>query len=259
MKHHTVAVLAIGLISALVLQTTPAHASGIELYLTPEKTTVKKGEFFTVQARINTNGATIDYLSTELDWPAKTLEFGGLSRQDSDFDGGCPDGLKLDFTSLYICREQKGGISGDKLIGTITYKALATATTIDIKFDAENTQIIRIGEAKPLLFTSKITSVIFAPPADAAGSDIPGSNFKENGQLPSSQTVDTGVSARPLSTRASEPVKNDTPQKTAPGVTAAQATKPKDGNTTVWVVTTLLLAAAGATFYRARHSKHAKN
>ncbi len=108
-------------------------ASPVSLYLSPSSQSVNKGANFSVAIRVNTQGNSIDYVRTYINFPTDKLSVAGISAGGTSFD------YQLESTvsgsQIKISRYSTTGVkSGDMLVATITFSAVNTGTA-QVGFD----------------------------------------------------------------------------------------------------------------------------
>ena len=124
------------IISILVSSTLAARASVVDaagsIYLSPGGASIAQGSAFNVSVRVNTGGATVDTVQANLSYPADKLDFLGIGYSGSAF------GIQAEGSggggSIKIGRGNLSAVSGDLLVGTITFQAKTSSGTGTISF-----------------------------------------------------------------------------------------------------------------------------
>lgn len=171
----------VGLVGPFVTATAPVYAAGSQLYLSPASTTVNKGASFSVQVRVNAGDTAINAIQANFTYPASLLEFVSISGKDSSFQTEAPSSGGNG--KVEIARGQIGGVKGDALFATVTFKTLAGSGTAKLEF-APGTETLRddnntnnLSGTTGATVTLKGDSVTAAPsptPAGGGGSTTSG-------------------------------------------------------------------------------------
>lgn len=120
----------------------PAHAGSI--YLSPGSRSVSGGSSFSVSVRTNTNGESVNAVQANLSYPADKLDFVGISGGGSAFTIDAPSSGGGGGVS--ISRGVIGGVTGDKLIATVTFRAKAGATGVATVNVAGGSALVRASD-----------------------------------------------------------------------------------------------------------------
>lgn len=245
-----ISTIAGGIIAALIIPAS-AQAAGVEIYLTPDKTSVKQDETFKMQARIKAEGVSVKQAYVSIEWPEHSLEFDGFSKEGSEFAKGCPDGLTGNFRTAYICSYHEEGLTGDLLLGTYTFKALKYSGSI-------NVEVIR----KTPTFSTEIYTDRYYPEYITKNSRInflpqptPSPGAKENGSLPEA-TAETQSTKSEDTNSSSSDVGNTGVSPYLESNVSIDA-KVANNKTNPWVIITIALIAGALAiwFYKFRHGK----
>lgn len=97
------------------------------LYLTPPKGSFTNGSTVTVQIRENSYGIAVNTVQANLSYPSALLQFGSISTTGSPFtttiqSTGGSGSIQLGVGIL------SGSVSGDQLVGTVTFTVIATGS-----------------------------------------------------------------------------------------------------------------------------------
>ena len=115
----------------LVAEAPEAQAAG-SIYLSPASGAIAQGSAFNVSVRVNTGGASVDTVQANLSYPTDKLDFLGIGYSGSAF------GIQAEGSggggSIKIGRGNLSAVSGDLLVGTITFQAKTSSGTGTISF-----------------------------------------------------------------------------------------------------------------------------
>lgn len=260
-----VAVLVAGLAAPLVFAPS-VHAASTSLYLAPATATVTVNNTLAVAVRISTDEG-INAVGANLTYDAGHLQFLSIDASGTSFSIEAPDN-KGGGGSVTVNRGNISGITGDKLVATVKFKALTGAQT-SVKF-ASGSQAYRSSDSSEALSmttggnynlvvaTATPTSPPPPPPAPQPTkvTNKPGSTPSAT---PPAATTNPGVT--PPATSPQAPA--DTPAAgTSDGRTIATADpvkEPLTSKTAVIGASSLLViaAAVGAlVFFRRKHDLH---
>lgn len=192
------AVMVCGIAAPLCMAVSPAHAAATSLYLSPSSANVTVNTTFNVGVRINA-GESINAVEANLTYNQSQLQYVSMSDAGSAFsinassNGGGG--------SVAINRGQVGGVTGDKLIVTLTFKALASNVTSGVSF-AGSSQALRNSDSSNVLSNTSggsyaLTAVAAAkPPAKSPTPASPPSNGSAPAPAPATPTpVSPGAEA----------------------------------------------------------------
>lgn len=124
------------IVSLLVSASLAASASVVDaagsIYLSPAGASIAKGSAFNVSVRVNTGGFSVDTVQANLSYPTDKLDFLGLSYSGSAF------GIQAQSSggggSIKIGRGNLSAVSGDLLVGTITFQAKTSSGSGTVSF-----------------------------------------------------------------------------------------------------------------------------
>ena len=156
-------VLVVGVVGSYIVSSSqagqPASTSqnvkkSPSMYLLPADSNVSKGQTFTLQLKANSVSTSVNAVQATLSYPAQMLDLVSINHKDSAY--------KIDAVEqsgngkIVIARGQIGGLTGDNLVASITFKAKNAAGTANIQFVNEtsllssstNTSIVSLENAK---------------------------------------------------------------------------------------------------------------
>ncbi len=176
MKKFLSKILLIALLipSFSFLGSAPVLAGG-SIYLSPGSKTVSQGSNFSISVRVSSSDP-IDTAQANLSYPVDKLDFVSISYSGSAFpiqaesSGG--SGV------VKIGRGIAGTVSGDKLVGTVTFRAKPNFGTAAVSFaagteaDRAGSVIVGAGSGSTLSFTNPPPPPPPPPPADKVAPKI---------------------------------------------------------------------------------------
>lgn len=255
-----IGVLAAGLAAPLFMAIAPAHAAGTQLYLSPAAATVAQGSTFAVAVRITTDEA-INAVQANFTYPSGQVEFVGINATDSSFKTEAPS-----FGgggNVSIARGQIGGVKGDALLATVTFKALAGSGSAKMEFSAGTEAMRDSNNTNALSGTTGATcSFKAAVTGGAAPTAKPSPSAASGNPTTPSASPDPTVSADQKGPQASEKptVTTNSKNSTIQPLDKNKAVndQPIATKTVVWGVSGMLIIAAaaviGTMYFRKRHA-----
>lgn len=136
--------LSLGIVSLLLFFILPQPADAGSIYLSPGARTVSRGATFSVSVRTNTGGDSVNAVQANLSYPADKLDFVGISGGGSAFTIDAPSSGGGGGVS--ISRGVIGGVTGDKLIATVTFRAKAGVTGVATVGVAGGSALVRASD-----------------------------------------------------------------------------------------------------------------
>lgn len=212
----------VGGLAAPVFGSTPAYAAANSFYLSPASANVTVNATFKVGVRINA-GESINAVEANLAYNQSQLQYVGIDGAGSAF--GIDASSSGGGGSVKINRGQIGGVTGDKLIATVTFKALATNVTSGVSF-AGSSQALRNSDSSNVLSGTSggsysLKAVATASPKPPAASPAPSTPSKTPTPAPASPVA-------PVSPTAPDEV----PATPTPGAVTPNREVPTDSSTT---------------------------
>lgn len=126
-KRRSIRILAVALIVSVVggaiFLGTSSAATG-QIYFSPGSKTIQKDESFSLSLRINP-GTTIDGVKSTLSFDASKLELSSIDTSQSAFTVKLAQSMGTG-TATVERGDLSGGVSGDSLVATFVFKALAS-------------------------------------------------------------------------------------------------------------------------------------
>jgi hypothetical protein len=168
--------IALCLILTLGLNLSPVivHAAGANITLVANRATVSAGGSLIVAIYMNGGGTPIYGVQSDLNFPSSKLQYVGFSAGSSAFEiaaaNGGGDG------SATIARGTTNPVSGVGLIGTVTFKALASSGSATISVAGSSSLSDGSGTAQPFSpgsATVNFGAVAAAPAATAPAAAAP--------------------------------------------------------------------------------------
>lgn len=131
MKHIHIKLLLIAfLLVGMLLPVATASAAGASISMVANKATVSAGSSLVVAVYINGGGTPLNAIQVDLNYPASKLQYVGVNFSGGAFEIGAAAGGGNGAVS--IARGTTSTISGSALVGTVTFKALASSGSATI-------------------------------------------------------------------------------------------------------------------------------
>ena len=163
------------------------HASGPYVFLSPSTASPYVGSTFDVRVYEQSGTAAVNAVQANILVPAGRLSYVRTDTSGSGFDLGVPTTLKNG--SLDISAGSTKALTGQQLVATVTFKALAAGSTA-INFGA-GSSILRANDSVNLIsFTQGVTYTLKTPPTAATYMAI----YPPTGTVSATQTPQIGVS-----------------------------------------------------------------
>jgi len=106
------------------------------MYFVPQSKNVTKGNVFSVAVRIDTGGDFVNAVQSVFTYPQDKLEFRGISVESSAFDIQAPSSGSNGTVS--IARAVIDAVKGDKLVASVSFKALSDAGNGRLDFTSDS-------------------------------------------------------------------------------------------------------------------------
>lgn len=162
--------LAIALLVGITLWPIVAHAAGTSFSMVANKATVANGGSLIVALYMNGGGTPINAMQLDLTFPASKLQYIGFSAGGSAFEIAASNSGGDGFAS--IARGTTGSVSGSGLIGTVTFKALASSGSAAINV-AGSSALVNANDNSSVPYASYGVSVNFGAVAAAPAAAAP--------------------------------------------------------------------------------------
>lgn len=152
LRHHkllSAALILPAFVMSYALLTDSASAQDASLYLDPASATVSEGDTFDVDVRVDTDGEDVNAAEAQLLYSASDLSFVEIDSSSSAFEveasesGGSGE--------VTISRGTTTPQSGDLLLSTVTFEAVAGGVTTDITFDEADSAVVRESDNQDIL------------------------------------------------------------------------------------------------------------
>lgn len=167
-----IAVLLIGSIMPLMAPPHAVQAAGVQLYMSSSASSVEKGATFTVSVRMNAAGEDINAVQADFSYSTSNLEFVAIGSA-SDFSlqpQSSGSGGTVSLTRGHFAP----GLTGDKLVATVAFKALVDSGTTTLIFNSSSQALRNADSSDALTGTSGLTFSFVAPPVvDATPAPTP--------------------------------------------------------------------------------------
>ena len=118
------------LIAALLISAKPIFAGSANLYLSPGSQTVAQGNTFTVSVRTNISGDSANAVQAYLNYPTASLDFVRINTAGTSFEIQAENGGGSG--NVQIVRGSVSGVSGDKFVASVTFRAKVSTGTASI-------------------------------------------------------------------------------------------------------------------------------
>lgn len=260
---------ALGMLIPLVMVAAPVpivYAASTSLYISPATATVAQNATVAVAVRLNTGGEPINAVQADLNYDQAQLQFVSIDANGSAFGVTAPSNGGNGKVS--IARGNIGEVTGDVLVATVSFKAVAAAGTNEVTF-ADSSQVVRSTDNINVLtgtvggkFTLKA----------AGGGTQPGPVPKPSTASPSSRNASpatppaaTTPGATPPATPSETPVEEGgSPSPMPAGTTYKPSFRPPDSvsdasvaaKVAFWSLSSLAVIAAVALIWRSVLRRH---
>lgn len=137
MKHKQHIVMAVGAVVAALVwaASVPAQAAGSAIYLSPSNRSLAKGATIAVAVRVNA-ASSVNAVQANLTYPADKLDYVSISY------GGSAFGVQAQSAggggTVQIGRGSFDGVSGDKLVATVTFRAKVDSGNATVSVSADS-------------------------------------------------------------------------------------------------------------------------
>jgi hypothetical protein len=275
-KRHLLTAMAFGVTFGglgTYLLTPSSAQTATSMYLAPASANVTVGNNFSVAVRINA-GESINAVAADLSYDSSKLQFVSIDATGSAFSTEAPS--TGGSGSVSINRGQIGGVTGDKLVATVNFKALAASAATAVTF-AGSSQSVRNADNTDALSAATGGSYALVVPV-AVPSPVPsptpatGTTPKPATPAPKTTTPGATPATPPAATPAPTPAPAATPSPAAQAPIPTTTTFEKEESSSsplqvntrktgakaaLWGMAGLVAAAAvvaGTVFFRGRHA-----
>jgi hypothetical protein len=231
MRRRLAAIVLTGLltIASVFTYANLVKAAGATLYLSPASGSVQAGSNISVGVRVNTGGETVNAVQANLSYPTDKFDFVSTTLS-SDFqfnveNVGGSGSIRIGSGSL-------SGVTGDKLVGTVTFTAKGSGAGA-VNF-ASGSAVTRSSDSTDILSgTTGGTYTVTTPPPPSTPSTPSGtgsSSSSSSSSGSSSSNKSSSSSAKSGTTTKTSPAATSTPtaavagDNTAPAISSVSVT-----------------------------------
>lgn len=158
--------LIVSLIVGALLPTASVSAAGASISMVANKSTVSAGSSLVVAVYINGGGTPINAIQVDLNYPTSKLQYVGVNFSGGAFEIGAAAGGGNGAVS--IARGTTSTISGSALVGTVTFKALASSGSATIGVSSSSSLVNPSNPTASIAYYGAPTTINFGVVASAS-------------------------------------------------------------------------------------------